>query len=491
MPQQVRTPKRADSDLLARLCKRYGHVVLAAIEAGNSGIRKGALKAKLITYYYNLEGEWSREREKADWKGHDLATLKYETTRLLIAVLARDAPVGSQDLYHDIAEINWAIEHGILNVALGISQAAQELASAREEYGILYELLECEERILERLDKDDLMAEKLEDCATRQRECFLQLRLTHECAQIRKQVYDPIKKIREAGEVVPSAMLERLQQALSGVDPNQLLGAAAKVDYYAAYVLRDLLASDLEAAVQHSESLLDAYAATPWYSDKHTARYVSQLRATCMLFSMTARYEAAERIIDGFHRLHKRYPARHIEINYSQVLCTLFHSYYANKKSFSEEVTNSYLEKEDEFEKSISDKDWLQLNWVGMVRCLHFDEMRFAYRFGRRIVSRKANAKKNILIAARMALFACETLLFTDDEELINYSYQATDNFLKRNGSDYPNCRAILKVTKALWASSRSGVQDRWKKVIKGQSLKLTDQNGYAYFDFEPILMRI
>jgi hypothetical protein len=493
MPQQVRNPKRADSDLLARLSKRYGHIVLAAIEAGKAGIRKGALKARLIEYYHQLDGEWSREREKADWKGHDLATLKYETTRLLVAVLARNAPVGSQDLYHEIAEINWAIEHEAFNVALNISRTAQALAVAREEYGILHELLECEERILERLDRDDLLADHLKDCTDRQQACFIQLKYTHECAQIRKRICDPIKKLREAGDLVPKPMLEQLQQALEGIDRKQLQGTAATVDYFSACILCDLLLSDLDAAVVDTESLLTAYDATPWYAEKHLSRYTSQLRAASMLFSMTGRYTAAEHIILRFHRPNKGNQTVNLELRFSLVLCTVFHSYYAKQKTFSAKVIRDFLESEDEFEKNLIDKDWLRLNWISMVWCLHFDEMKSAYRLGKRIIARKTIAKKNILVAARIALYACETLLFGDDEVLLNYSYTATDYYLKRNGSEYPNARTILKMIRTFWLQSKAETKSRTVQAAtkKVHSFTLTDSNGNAYYDFGPLLRKI
>lgn len=493
MPRLTTNLKRADSDSLARLCKRYGHIALAAIEAGKAGIRRGALKAKLIAYYHNLEGEWSREREKEDWEGHDLATLKYETSRLLIKILAKNAPVDSQDLYTEIAEINWAIENGAYQIALNISRTAQAFASAREQYGVLYELLESEERILELLNKDGTMDESLLDCAVRQNECFLQFSLTHECVKIRKGFYEPIKKIREAGTVVPVTLIEGLNSALNQIKSDQLLGTAARVDFFSCSTLCNLLSSDLDAAILNTEALLATYAESQWYADKHTIRYITQLRAASLLYSKTGRYEAAEQIIRSFQKLKKRYPEFELELNYSQFFCGITLGQCSNQNSYSAHFISDLLEKGEVFEGQIRDKDWLRLYWRGLASCLHFEQFQYAYRLGRQIVNFKSNAKRNILIAARIALFACETLLFSDDENLISYSFIATDNFLKRNGTDYPTCRAILKSIRTTWALSKSkaGRQRLAKAKRLDVPLQLIDASGNLYFDFEPLAKKV
>lgn len=495
MPKKAVYPVRNHPDMLALLCRRYGSIVLEAVAKGNTGARFDSLKIKLIAFYTREGLEFSREKEKKEFSGHNLQSLKYDATRLFIRVAAKEIAWGNKDLFTLLGEVNWSLENQAYPSVLEICLAAKSLAVEREEFQFALQILEIERETLDRIGVfsglKELKKANLEATLT----CASLLGQISNIRLLKQTYFDPIKEFWDRNEIVPVEMIHKLESAINSCDPLTLDSETARMEYLSLVIPFHLHKSDTIAAEKHMRTLLNIYERSSCLISKHPLRHISHMRAACLLFVDLKHFQEAKRLLEGF--LDTCYPDKGFELDakYSWLRCAAILALISEDQELRLKSLQELESYDDELWEHVGEKSTIVVLWISMLNYIEENNWRKANSIGSRILLMKSKMKIDILVNVRVAMFACEISLFRDDFQRIEASFDAIQKFIFRNRQSFPRAGKILKAFYKLWLDySKRTIDDhsldRIIETLNGNTFASESRNS-GYFDFKKLLSKV
>lgn len=147
--------RRLPSDFLFRMVRETDQMQFIALKAVNDVYSKHSQKWKLIDYYRAFEGEWSAEREQADWGHASLAVLKYDALHWYMRTLGKIGRYPNNLLLSLIEEMSVANARAAYEYTLNIAEIAQTLGRESEQFALLEEVYRLERQAVAVLLKGD------------------------------------------------------------------------------------------------------------------------------------------------------------------------------------------------------------------------------------------------------------------------------------------------------------------------------------------------
>jgi hypothetical protein len=453
MTQKPKSLIRNQPDALAKLCLRHGERVLRAIRSKKAH-RSENLKVRLVEYYVSLQGNWDRDQEKKDWKSHDLASLKYETYRFMIRILAQIGDGHNSDLYTEIKEISSALHLGATSLAFEISNSAAEVAIEREEYSLAIHILDLQAEILDELEVSSVTSNALVINQALRLDAANRLHEVQMWCELRRNLIEPTKRLWVDEGRVPMERYPEILETFTDISKNQPLSPLARCDYWALRILAALMCNDLAKAETYIKQLLNEYEVYSILKDRHRKRYVSHLRSSIFLFAQIGKEHEAKKLLSILHALSEENHPLASEAGTSWLFSALKVSYHFGDEALFRKAMDA-LEKGmgSALERKSEEGDSARLEWLILLNHLELGQFSPAYRVGMKLIAKKTTIRKTTIVSTRLAIFACEVVLFPDDEERIEGSYKATYQFIDRNKVGFSAAFRVLKAFRNIWSS--------------------------------------
>lgn len=411
-----------------------------------------SLKVQLIKYYLSLNGVWDREKEKNDWRKNDLASLKYETYRFMIRVLAEIGDGHNSDLYAEIREMSSAMHIGATALAFDISNSSAQIAIEREEYSLAIHIIDLQAEILDELDVSD----EADSASTKNQSIrmFASARLNelHICSEYRRNVLEPAKRLWVDLGRVPMEKFEEVQSALLVLRGKNVESPMARCDYWALEILESLMVGNLSKAEFFTIKLIQEYEASSILRVRHCRRYIANLQSASLLFAQIGNAIESKKYLGILHKISKEeHPFAGLAAN-SWLFCALRISHhFSDEKLFRRALSILQRGVDHASEQQADDPDSIKLEWLVLINHLEIGQLDLAYRVGTKLLGRKSSVRKGTIVSTRIAMFACEIALFREDVDRIESSYKATYQFIDRNRQEFSSAFAVLKAFKAIW----------------------------------------
>lgn len=495
MPRRAIYPTRNNSDTLPMLCRRYGDIVLGAIAKGKAGVRPDSLKVKLISFYAKEGLEFTREKERIEFEGHNLQSLKYDATRLFIKIAAQEIVWRDKDLFVLAGEVTWSLDNQAYASALEICLAARSIALEREDFQFALQILELEREALDRIGDSPGIVELKGKNLQATLDCLSLLDQINKVRLASQLKFEPVKERWNENEIVPAEMIHELGEVIHSFDISSLGSNSAKLEYLSMAIPFSLHTNDCKVAELQIRNLLDIYEKANWLIAKHPLRHLSHLRAACLLFTELGHLQEARRLLEGF--LAPTYLEKGFELDakYSWLRCALMLAFASKNQELRSDALKGLESATDELWEHVGEKSTIVVLWVSMINYLEDSHWRKAHSLGSRILMMKSKLKIDILVNVRIAMFACEVCLFMKDFQRIESSYDAIDKFIFRNRGLFPKAGKILKAFYRLWVDySKKAISDDTCDRIVAElngNLYASESRNSGYFDFKGLLSRV
>jgi hypothetical protein len=489
MFELTKSSKRTPPDLLAKLCKQYGVRVLELVGNGSKITRHDSLRIKLISYYTRSEVAWSRERERKDWSQHDLASLKYDTLRLLIRILSEENTSIGVELNEDLREIEWAIENHLYAPALELCRNALNRSSSREDFLVALKLLRYEEQIWEHII-DNEKSKQFRIIEENRKRCLDLITEQELCFSLKRKYFNPIKSQWEADEIIPESLIVDFENEIQIIEEKGLSCISSKVIFFASKFLLLMLRRAFFEAIATCEELLGLYERSEWVMAQNFSNYISHLKAACLLYSVLNEKEKAARKLAQIKSQETKSSIYAHEVRFSWMYCSLSISRTGGDKTESSRLIEMVRTLPMDFFESIGERKTIAILWEAVITCLNHKDFRIAHQIGNQLLSRKSSLKSNIIVNLRIILFACEVIIFNEESRMVESFFSATLKYLDRKKGTFPNARIVLRKFFDAWIQHHTP-KIKSRNAARRQpegSLFATFSGNVGYFDFSPLL---
>lgn len=459
MVVQANILTRNQSDALAKLCIRHSARLTRAIKTMKLNGQEN-LQVRLVLYYIDRGMSWDRESEKQDWKDHNLASLKYNTFKFVIQLIAQSGDSRNSDLYSEVNEIATAVGLGAYTHGLELCRSTLQIAWQREEYSLAIHVLEFMEEILENLEPSEYTKTALDEVSKLQEEGLRRLGEVQRSIEIRRTVIDPIREEWVELESPPYDKVDVLQKAASILNATDLHSPYARIVSYALHILLSLLEGETLEAETYTNKLLMEYDSNPILKQRYTRRYILHLRSAIQMYLQISAFDVAKRLLKVLAGAAVRYPDFEIQAKSAWIYSALRFSLHCDDKPFFSKTLAAFKEFESESLNQIEEKEQMRVYWALMLNHIEWGQLELAMKAGAKLLSRKPTVRKTVVMNARIAIFACEVALFPSDEDRVLGSYKATYQFIDRNRDKYPKAFDLIRVFKRIWQAWRSNEVD-------------------------------
>lgn len=480
---------RTQPDTLWKLCQRHGKAVIEAIEKGEIRKKGDSLKVKLLEYYVGMPGKWDRDAERKDWISHDLASLKYETTRYLIRVLAHKGDWIGYDLNSEIGVIAVAIENQAYALALEVCEINAPIAESKEDFLRLLQILEFQGQALDSLSEKIEVSQYQNEVSIRIADCMNSLQEIASCAKMRRTVFEPIKQGWDSNESVDQQQLALLGKELESLGARGLNTSMARIDFFPAKILHAVLTFDLPNAVSAMTELLQTYERAEWLKSRNYRKYLYHLRAASLLFAQLGNGEKYQFYLGKLEKESQKDSEYQVVAKYSLLFCFLNSSIALNDRVTAGKSIKMFEDIYPELQGILTETEKIKLDWLILVNCLIIEDFGKAYFVGQKILDRKTMFKRDVLVNVRIVTVACSMILNDDDEDAVFGTIKAAREFLDRNKREFPDAILVLKQFRVLWQSSKRHTSKDSNKVreMELNPRYATNINGRGRFDFSPL----
>ena len=316
MVEHLHLQIRNQPDALAKLCHRYG-LRLLKLARRSTGSKRENLKLRLIEYYVSKGSAWDRSQELDDWSEHNLASLKYETYRYSIRLLAQSGDMLNADLYTEIMEIVSAKEVSATRFAIELCNSVLPIAIEREEYSLAIHIIDLYDELVEELPKTSSSHVVLRQNAELRERVSARLAEVHKFAMIRRNLLEPIKEKWVETECPPLEFLGEIENICPILQDFQLASPIAQSDYLSLRILQSLLMKNNQRASEFARGLLEVYRESETLRTRHFKRYVQHLRMAALLFSQLGKDVEARKILGQLGAVSKINPGFYAESQFS------------------------------------------------------------------------------------------------------------------------------------------------------------------------------
>ena len=287
------------SDLLYRLCKVIGDAGFARLRAYNDVYAKGSKQWRLIDYYRGLE-VWSKEREKRDWVGENLAALKFKTLDWLFTVMARLGDWPDGEMMAMVGAIRWGIEAGAGTDLLDRVDEAKALAFETEEFGLALKIIELEQVILRDMARGPGKTARLKAALVQGEVLVGMVREVLDYQAFRVQHLEPLKDQGVASGAVRSEDFGVVLEALDAVDEGGLRTGMARLGYKNVRLFCQLVAKDYVAALKTADEMGVLYGMRPWLRMKDWGQYFQVLKNRVAAYVFGGQIDTAKGMLAAF-----------------------------------------------------------------------------------------------------------------------------------------------------------------------------------------------
>jgi hypothetical protein len=447
---EIKVRLRNQPDTLAKLCARHGKRILRLME-GTRQSRRESLNVKLIRYYTELEGGWSREREKQDWDDRGLASLKYDTYRIAIKVLAQAWLHANDDIYQELREIQCALDTEGHVYAADLCATTTAVAIAREEWGLALHIIDLWRKALAMLVGENARVAAFAEVEAIHGQVLARQAEVDQYANWRITVMDPIKHERSETDHVSQDKIETLNLVLARIRGREPKTKIAMIDHLTLFLLGEMLNSNLDGALEISRRLMKTYKDHSFLIDRRSVSYIHHFHSHIVLSGLVSNKEEAFDSLAQLETLGTQTWAHAAYARYFWLRSALQLSLDTNESLFFDRAFWVMQAEEEEILAKVPETLWLRLYWLAMLYMLRSHRWRDAFQIGQRIIGRKTLIRRKIVVSARIACFTCEIMLYPSDSDRIEYSYKAHYSFLRRNLTNFPEGVKILRAFQRLW----------------------------------------
>jgi hypothetical protein len=483
MVEQLKLHIRNQPDALARLCFWYG-VRLLKLAKNLKVSKRDSLKIRLVEYYVEKGGNWDRTKEVEDWQGHNLASLKYETYRFAIKLLAQSGDARNTDLYQDAIEIVAAKEVLANAHAMEMCHNSLSIAIERGEYSFAIHTVDLLDEILEDFPANQANRNLLVQNAILRDKLKVLLAEVHRFASLRRTIIEPAKEKWVETELAPTeylTIIENLEGDPYGTEPTSPF---AKIDYFSLCVLVELLRNDAANALAFAQKLIDVYLDNETLRIRQHKRYILHLRMVTLLYAQLGHENDARKTLQSLKLMAGKNPGYLTETTFAWIYAALGVSYQFSDKRLFYKALEKYSELRGAIDFSPIEEEAYRVTWWIILNHLEAGEYESALRIGNSSISKRQTLRRTILVNIRIAVLACEIALFGEDEDRIETTYKATYKFLDRNRKDYSDGIEVIQNFRAMWKTRT------YRNQQFGRVGKLTE-NRTKIHDFSRIFERI
>jgi hypothetical protein len=488
------TPKskftfRTQPDTLWRLCQRHGKGVLEAMDKGEIRTKGDSLKVKLVEYYVGMPDKWDRDQERKDWTAHNLASLKYETTRYLIRILASKGEWTGYNLNSEIGVIAVAIENQAYALALELCEINAPIAESKEDFLRLLQILEFQGQALDSLSEKTEVAKYQNEVSGRIADCMNSLQEIASCAKLRRTVFEPIKQEWDVNESIDKGQLAFLGRELEALNARDLRTSTARIDFLPAKILFSILTFDLPSAVSAMEELMKIYDNVDWVKVRNYRKYLYHLRAASLLFLQVGKWDQYQFFLRKLEKESQGDTGLEAVAKYALLFCYLNGSIVLNDKPAAMKSIKMFEDIHLDIEGILNESEKIKLDWLVLINCLMIEDFAKAHQICQNILDRKTMFKRDVLVNVRIAAVACCMVLNPTDEDTVLCTIKAAREFLDRNREDFPDAILVLKQFRMLWHSTRRQAFHNSRKIQETvlNPKYATYINGRGRFDFTPV----
>jgi hypothetical protein len=449
---------------------------------------KDSKQWRYFTYCREAD-DWSLKKEKKDWEGENLPSIKHATLRWLVRTLVYVSDWDAKSYHLIFLEVLKAAQSNGEGYALALSDEGIAIGIEHEYFDSVQEILRQQRGLIEKLFsiplRQTLLSENFE-LTEKVRECASE---AYEMEKSYYRLYDPIKvALRESGKV-PFDSFNKFRDFCLAIEPKELKTVTARRRFLAMDIPRLLVENKRQEAFSRGKELMELYSHNHWlrvrFSNEFNRNSVDIAALAILLKEQQLGEKYLSILVDHFAKMdvshEEKAPflilakARLFELcgNHEDFLvaANLFRS---NKGSLMQNNDHNLVCWAIFFcaKAAMTLGDWKAANEMLV------------------FLSQQPFSDRAILSAnARIMHLLCLLEIETDREYLIHFSETAS-TFVSRNAKDASCLRVISSgIRHALlskgWSTSILELAERLSMELKKSEM----QSEYNYFDYPAFLL--
>ena len=453
------------SDALYKLCKKFGAQALEIVGAGNGADKDHSLKARLIAYYMNWEGEWSRAKELKDWKGHNISALKYKTYKAIAGMLTEYGDWPSKQLHQMLGYISWAVANGAYEFALDLCEVAIPLAKEKERFGELAALLRLEREAIDRVaNESGFVAGLVMNNRHNMAECVAHSVEVHRMEEFRAEYFEPIKRKSALEGGIDSLDWRGLAEEIAKLDESSLKTVRGKAIFLSVKSPCLAVFGQMDSAFESGIKLVNLYKANSWLAEEKRSEFIQVQGSVAMIAASRNDGETSRQIITELGGMLQGDAGSDAVLVETLTQANLLVGYILKDSSFVLTGLELLSEHERAIAKTDGPKRLAFILFYAALGCIQTERWSLASRYLNTLMGMKTNIVRKFFVHVRVLWLLCQ-LHLPNGAELILSSVDATCKFLRRQEggpfllrvtqvtgriasipeSDHPNLREVIK----------------------------------------------
>lgn len=301
MPKE-RERWRSKSDAVFRIAKTAGTGIYKRLKAFNDVFSKKSNQFKYYDYCYHLD-EWSAEKEKEDWEGYNIASLKHATLRWLVKSLTVITDWQEKDLGSLYLEITRASSLQGDDWALALTMEAIELGMKEEEYELVLKILRHQRLLIDRYMTPESRGEALEESFQWHDVAWGRMAEIAQWERWHFQYFHGLSIQNEQKGRVSSEELSKLDEFLQIHPMAGIETVTAKRIFLTMSMGRFALMKNPKAAFEAGKAMIDLYDSNPWIKDRFLQQYISHLKYVSSIAEFEGDSKYATDVLDRMSEL--------------------------------------------------------------------------------------------------------------------------------------------------------------------------------------------
>jgi hypothetical protein len=412
-----RKPHRVKSDLLFRLSKTLEDSEFRLLWEYMRLYTKNGKQFRLVEYFRDLES-WSKQKEKADWRGEQLAQLKNRTLLWLMRKMGMLGKWQGAEVHGYIGDIRWCISMGLDPFDLGFFAIAEEKAKQEEEFEHLLTLLE-----LKAENEKKRKGQANTEDAEKVRLVLGKLREIEHIHRMRVQHFERIKVKTVRSGINHLEGWRKLDAELRKVDPRAITTSEALREYFVLLMMAEHSLGNNVEAVRIAETIAKLHYEHPHLKRSNWKRYFKEQRASVFIFALGGEFEKARGAIEEMRSLGRESKNLLIQ-SVTMYLFSIDHLYsVSGDPGLALDAINAYKSNKHLLKYSGESRNWIGLHFLISKAALQLANYKDAMEAINNIIDQKRQSNLYILGHSRVMMLIAYLGLKTE----IDYVYHAAN----------------------------------------------------------------